>query len=95
MALASSYAADCTSDRGRNVALGWFHGSMFFGLAAGPMLGGYIGMSGGKSRPMLIFYFALVSTIPISPRSHLIIFLGDASRRYRIPVDLRTGELVL
>lgn len=60
MALASSYAADCTTDNERNVALGWFHGSMFFGMATGPIFGGWLGMSGGKSRPLLIFYTALV-----------------------------------
>ena len=57
MALASSYAADCTSESDRNVGIGWFHGSMFFGFAAGPMFGGFIGMSRG---PMVIFYTALV-----------------------------------
>jgi MFS family permease len=61
MALASSYAADCTKLDDRNVALGWFHGSMFFGMAAGPVFGGYLGMSGGKSNPLLIFYTGLVS----------------------------------
>lgn len=87
MALASSYAADCTEHSERNVALGqsrlciyaycmnmlksiiysfshshigWFHGVMFFGMAVGPMFGGYLGMVGGKSRPLLIFYTALV-----------------------------------
>ena len=39
---------------------GYFHGSMFLGMAAGPMFGGYLGMSGGESRPLLIFYTALV-----------------------------------
>lgn len=63
MAIASSYAADCTSESERNVALGWFHGSMFFGMAAGPIFGGYIGMSGGESRPMLIFYIALAMRV--------------------------------
>ena len=57
MALASSYAADCTSGSDRNVGIGWFHGSMFFGFAVGPMFGGFIGMSRG---PMVIFYTALV-----------------------------------
>ena len=69
MALASSYAADCSNDSERNVALGWFHGSMFFGFAAGPVLGGYLGMSGGKSTPMLIFYIALVSCPVIQYRT--------------------------
>ncbi|KAH9877669.1 hypothetical protein J1614_002886 [Plenodomus biglobosus] len=59
MALASSYAADCTKSEDRNVALGWFHGSMFFGMAAGPAFGGFLGMSGGKSNPMLVFYTGL------------------------------------
>ncbi|KAI9765806.1 MAG: Hippocampus abundant transcript 1 protein [Geoglossum simile] len=63
MALASSYAADCTRDSERNVALGWFHGSMFFGMAAGPAFGGYLGMSGGESRPLLIFYTALAMRV--------------------------------
>ncbi|KAF2201233.1 tetracycline-efflux transporter-like protein [Delitschia confertaspora ATCC 74209] len=59
MALASSYAADCTQLKDRNVALGWFHGSMFFGMAVGPVAGGFLGMSEGKSNPLLIFYTAL------------------------------------
>ena len=62
MALASAYAADCTSHSERSVALGWFHGSMFFGFAAGPLLGGFLGMSNGQSRPMLVFNLALVRT---------------------------------
>ncbi|MCJ1389444.1 Hippocampus abundant transcript 1 protein [Xylographa bjoerkii] len=60
MALASSYAVDCTQDNERNVAIGYFHGSMFLGMAAGPIFGGYLGTSVGESRPMLIFYTALV-----------------------------------
>lgn len=40
--------------------IGWFHGVMFFGMAVGPIFGGYLGMVGGKSRPLLIFYTALV-----------------------------------
>jgi MFS family permease len=60
MALWSSYAADCTKLEDRNMALGWFHGSMFFGMAAGPVLGGYLEMSGGESDPLVIFYTGLV-----------------------------------
>lgn len=65
MALASAYAADVTQMADRNVALGLFHGSMFFGMAAGPVAGGFIGMSSGKSNPFLIFYTALVSQLPV------------------------------
>lgn len=61
MVLASSYAADCTKSEDRNVALGFFHGAMFFGMAAGPAFGGYLGMSSGKSNPLLVFYVSLVS----------------------------------
>lgn len=62
MALASAYAADCTSHSERSVALGWSQGSMFFffGFVAGPLLGGFLGMSNGQSRPMLVFDVALV-----------------------------------
>ena len=41
---------------------GWFHGAMFFGMAVGPIFGGYLGMMGGQSRPMLIFNTAIVSS---------------------------------
>jgi hypothetical protein len=76
MALASSYAADVTKMEDRNVALGLFHGSMFFGMAAGPAAGGFIGMSGGKSNPLLIFYtglamrFIAILWLGIVPESH-------------------------
>lgn len=33
---------------------------MYFGMAFGPIFGGLIGMSGGESRPLIIFYTALV-----------------------------------
>ena len=95
MALASSYASDCSSDSGRNVALGWFHGSMFFGLAAGPMLGGYIGMSDGQSRPMLIFYIAQVNlqVFPIAEKQGLTNHrVGYASIWHHIPRDFCAGE---
>ncbi|KAI4123479.1 MAG: hypothetical protein LQ338_005243 [Usnochroma carphineum] len=76
MALASSYAADCSKNSERNVALGWFHGSMFFGFAAGPVLGGYIGMSQGQSRPMLIFYVALA--MRLAGIIFLIVFVPES-----------------
>ncbi|KAL6720627.1 hypothetical protein ACLMJK_002552 [Lecanora helva] len=83
MALASSYASDCSSDSGRNVALGWFHGSMFFGLAAGPMLGGYLGMSNGESRPLLIFYVALA--LRILGITFLLVFVPESLILQRSP----------
>jgi hypothetical protein len=41
---------------------------MFFGMAVGPALGGIIGTMGNHSRPLLIFYIALVRTNPYSPQ---------------------------
>ena len=41
---------------------------MFFGMAVGPALGGIVGTMGNHSRPLLIFYIALVrlnSLIPV------------------------------
>ncbi|RDW63340.1 hypothetical protein BP6252_10885 [Coleophoma cylindrospora] len=62
MALGSAYAGDCTPISQRSVImgnLGLLHGSMYFGMAVGPVLGGLIGMSGGESRPLVIFGTAL------------------------------------
>ena len=78
MALASSYAADCTEKEDRNVALGWFHGSMFFGMAAGPIFGGSLGMSSGKSNPLLIFYTGLVISLLVYPISFIDQLAGCA-----------------
>ena len=66
MALASSYAADCTSESDRNIGIGWIHGSVFLGFAAGPMFGGFLGMSGG---PMVIFYTAIVNLPMVSTQT--------------------------
>lgn len=88
MVLAMSYAADCTSKSDRNVGIGWFHGSMFFGFAAGPMFGGLIGMSGG---PMVIFYTALVNPPIVSTQLARKIganHIGYADGGYSIPYHL-------
>ena len=88
MALASSYAADCTSESDRNVGIGWFHGSMFFGFAAGPIFGGFIGMSGG---PMVIFYTALVNLPMVSTQTARQIIdnnIGYACGGHSIPNSL-------
>ncbi|KAK0938786.1 hypothetical protein LTR29_009636 [Friedmanniomyces endolithicus] len=42
MAIANSYAADCTPPQLRNVAFGYFHGCLFTGLAIGPIIAGYL-----------------------------------------------------
>ena len=83
MGLATSYAADCTAQSEQNVAFGrpnnplrkrslmilegWFHGSMFLGMAIGPALGGWI--SGAAGSPIPVFYISCVSFFPKSYQS--------------------------
>ncbi|KAL9112774.1 MAG: hypothetical protein Q9227_003077 [Pyrenula ochraceoflavens] len=57
MALSYSYAADCTPPGHRNVAFGLFHGTLFTGMAIGPVLAGYLIEWAGNI--MVIFYVAL------------------------------------
>ncbi|KAF2862433.1 MFS general substrate transporter [Piedraia hortae CBS 480.64] len=57
MAIANSYAADCTPPAMRNVAFGYFHGCLFTGLAFGPVLAGYLVKATGKI--VIVFYFLL------------------------------------
>ena len=57
MAVCYSYAADCTPPDRRNVAFGYFHGTLFTGIAFGPILAGYLVKWTGSI--MTIFYVAL------------------------------------
>lgn len=64
MALAHSYATDCTSPQKRNVAFGYFHACLFTGIAVGPVLSGYViswreKYVGKTEAVLLIFYIAL------------------------------------
>ncbi|CAI7592979.1 unnamed protein product [Penicillium viridicatum] len=57
MAVAHSYAADCTAPEDRNIAFGYFHGCLFGGIALGPLLAALaIKASGGY---LLVFYLVL------------------------------------
>lgn len=56
-ALSFAYASDCTAPDKRNVAFAYFHGSLFSGIALGPILGGYIVKATGQL--LSIFYLAL------------------------------------
>ncbi|CAK4031008.1 MFS general substrate transporter [Lecanosticta acicola] len=42
MSISNAYATDCTPPNRRNVAFGYFHASLFTGIALGPILAGYI-----------------------------------------------------
>ncbi|KAH7110577.1 tetracycline-efflux transporter-like protein [Dendryphion nanum] len=64
MALAHSYATDCTPPQKRNVAFGYFHACLFSGIAIGPVLAGYLikkrePIVGKTEAVLLIFYIAL------------------------------------
>ncbi|KAK3067678.1 hypothetical protein LTR53_015316, partial [Teratosphaeriaceae sp. CCFEE 6253] len=57
MAIANSYATDCTPPQLRNVAFGYFHGCLFSGLAIGPIIAGYLVKFTGKI--VIVFYVLL------------------------------------
>lgn len=68
MALAHSYATDCTSPQKRNVAFGYFHACLFTGIAVGPVLSGYMiswreKYVGKTEAVLLLFYIALACHI--------------------------------
>jgi len=78
MAIAHSYAADCTPASSRNVIFGYFHGFLFTGIAIGPILAGYIIKQTGDIITMfylaaachIFFFLMLIFVIPESvPRS--------------------------
>lgn len=57
LALAFAYASDCSPPERRNVAFGYFHGSLFAGIAIGPIMAGYLIQVTGAV--MIVFYVAL------------------------------------
>lgn len=57
MALSYAYASDCTAPDKRNVAFGYYHGSLFCGIAMGPILAGYFVKATGQL--LSIFYIAV------------------------------------
>ena len=59
MALSFAYASDCSPPDKRNVAFGYFHGSLFCGIAIGPIIAGYIVKATGHL--LSIFYIALAA----------------------------------
>lgn len=57
MALSYAYASDCTIPERRNVVFGYYHGSLFAGIALGPILAAYVVKATGKI--LTVFYIAL------------------------------------
>ncbi|KAI9676154.1 MAG: hypothetical protein M1817_000899 [Caeruleum heppii] len=74
MALCNTYATDCTAPAHRNVAFGYFYGCLFGGIAAGPLVAGYIIKLTGTVLSVfwlalgchLIFIIVLLFVIPES-----------------------------
>lgn len=59
MALSYAYASDCTAPDRRNVVFGYYHGSLFIGIALGPIFAGYIVKLTGDI--LTVFYIAIAS----------------------------------
>lgn len=57
MALVHAYATDCVPISMRNVAFGYFHGCLFTGIAAGPILAGLL--TNATGTPLSSFYIML------------------------------------
>ena len=57
MALVFAYASDCTAPAKRAVTFGYFHGTLFGGIALGPLFAGYIFKA--TNDILTIFYIAL------------------------------------
>ncbi|KAK4561734.1 hypothetical protein LTR86_004413 [Recurvomyces mirabilis] len=70
MAIANSYAADCTPPQLRNVAFGYFHGCLFSGLALGPILAGYLVKWTGH---IVVVYYILLAV-----HTFFVLFIGFA-----------------
>jgi len=62
MAVAHSYAADCTPAEKRAVSFGYFQGTLFLGIAVGPALGGMLIRATGSV--LSVFYATLVHLLP-------------------------------
>ena len=65
MALSYAYASDCTVPEKRNVVFGYYHGSLFAGIALGPILAGYIVKASGKLLAPFYIAFSLHAAITL------------------------------
>lgn len=57
MGISLAYATDCTAPERRNVAIGYFHGTLFAGIALGPILAGVLMKWAGSI--LIVFYFSV------------------------------------
>jgi MFS family permease len=57
MGISLAYASDCSPPNRRNVAIGYFHGTLFAGIAFGPIVAGFLMEWAGTI--IIAFYFAV------------------------------------
>ncbi|ORY15171.1 tetracycline-efflux transporter-like protein [Clohesyomyces aquaticus] len=92
MALAHSYATDCTPPQKRNVAFAYFHACLFTGIAIGPILAGKIIKNTGSV--LLVFYLALgahlifIGFLLFIPESLSKARQETAREKYRAEIEL-------
>lgn len=70
MGISLAYASDCTPPHRRNVAIGYFHATLFAGIAIGPILAGVLMKWAGTI--LIVFYFSICCEI------FFVIFLFSA-----------------
>ncbi|GAB1739322.1 hypothetical protein NU219Hw_g4065t1 [Hortaea werneckii] len=68
MAIANSYATDCTPPAARNVAFGYFHICLFLGIALGPIAAGYMVKATGQ---VVIVFYVLTAV-----HTFFVLFIG-------------------
>lgn len=74
LALATSYASDCTPSEKRSVAFGYLHGALFIGLASGPLIAAIVLKKTGEMILIFaaglafhaLFFFMVLLVIPES-----------------------------
>ncbi|KAG2016725.1 hypothetical protein GB937_006205 [Aspergillus fischeri] len=74
LALATSYASDCTAPEKRSVAFGYLHGALFVGLACGPLIAAVVLKKTGEIIHIFaaglafhaLFFFMVLLVIPES-----------------------------
>ncbi|GIJ85702.1 hypothetical protein Asppvi_004564 [Aspergillus pseudoviridinutans] len=74
LALATSYASDCTAPEKRSVAFGYLHGALFVGLASGPLIAAIVLKKTGEMIHIFaaglafhaLFFFMVLLVIPES-----------------------------
>lgn len=92
MAIANSYAADCTPPARRNVAFGYFHGCLFTGIALGPIIAGYIVKVTGKI--VIVFYILTATHLVVITFITLFVPESLSKKRQMIAREKHTNKLL-